>query len=119
MTSTIPADSSARPQPIIDAFKSVGVAMHSLAGVVVTLVTLGVLSATQGEALTETLDYGFANAQVIGSVVAGGATIVMGLIASFSQGKTAQARVTPIEDPRDNDGTPLVPAYVVQPTAGE
>lgn len=115
MTNIAP-DSSARPQPIMDAFKSAGVALHSLAGVVVTLVTLGVLSTTQAESLTGLLDYGAENAQVLGSVVAGGATIVMGLIASFAQGKTAQARVTPIEDPRDNDGTPLVPAYVIQPT---
>lgn len=112
----VPADSSARPQPIIDAFKSVGVALSGLGGVVTTLVTLGVLSTDQGDSVTDLLNYGVSNADVLSAIVAGAVTIGAGLVASFGTGKTAQARVTPIEDPRDNDGTSLVPAWVVQPS---
>lgn len=112
----VPATSSARPQPIIDAFKSVGVALSGLGGVVTTLVTLGVLTSDQGAGFTSLIEYGASNADILGSVVAGGVTILAGLVASFGTGKSAQSRVTPTEDPRDNEGTPLVPSWVVQPT---
>lgn len=111
----VESDSSARPQPILDAFKSVGVALSGLGGVVTTLVTLGVLSTDEADAVNSALSYGVQASEVLGAVAAGGVAIVVGLLSAFGAGKTAQGRVTPVEDPRANDGTPLTPAVDTPP----
>lgn len=111
----VPPDSDARPNPIKDAFKSVGVALSGLGGVVATLVTLGVLTTDQADSVYTALDYGVNSSDVIGSLVSGAVAIIVGLVASFGSGQTAKGRVTPVEDPRAADGTPLTPAVETPP----
>ncbi|CAL9607984.1 hypothetical protein SUDANB95_05531 [Actinosynnema sp. ALI-1.44] len=87
-----------RPRPILDAFKSVGSAVALLGSVVTALVGWGVLSAAQGDAVAGLL-----------GAIPGVVTLVTALLAAFGVVRKSEGQVTPLSDPRDNDGTELVP----------
>lgn len=113
-----------RPKPISDAVKYVGSGVSALLGVVNALVVMGVISHEQAAQL-DALGYAVNDATfpladvattTVG-VVSGLVTLVAGVLASFGVAKTAESRVTPVEDPRNNDGQRLV-ATPVTPLGG-
>lgn len=90
-----------RPVPIKDAFKSVTSAVQFLASIAAVLVGYGVLTAVQGSAVEGLL-----------GAIPGLVSLVGDVVRSF-QVKAAiaasEARVTPLSDPQDAAGRPLVP----------
>jgi hypothetical protein len=92
---TAPTD--ARPRPIHEAFKSVGGAVAFLGSLVASLAGWGIITATQGDAITGLL-----------GLVPGAVTAVSVLLAAFGVVRRAEPEVTPMIDPRDDDGTPFV-----------
>src|SRR5687768_4722394 len=86
-----------RPRPILDAFKSVGSAIAFAGSVVTSLVGWGVLSATQGDAVNGLL-----------GAIPGAVALVTALLSAFGVAKAAEPKVTPVEDPMNNAGQPLV-----------
>lgn len=99
-----------RPNPIERAVASVGSAVSALLGVVAFLVQYGVLSADQGTAINEFGQTVVTQASPVGAIVSALLVAVTGVVASFSAGKAAKKKVTPVEDPRDNLGRVLTPA---------
>lgn len=90
-------DIRTRPRPIMDAFKSVGTAVAFIGSVVTSLVGWGVLSATQGDAVNGLL-----------GAIPGAVGLVTALLSAFGVVKSAEPKVTPVDDPRNNAGQPLV-----------
>lgn len=93
-----------RPRPIRDAFKSVGAAVALLGSVATSLVGWGVLTAAEGDAVSGLL-----------GTLPGVVTAVTVLLAAFGVTRRAEPQVTPMRDPRDHDGTPLVPVSDTRP----
>jgi hypothetical protein len=92
-----------RPRPILDAFKTVGSAVALLGSVATALVGWGVLTATQGDAVTGLL-----------GAIPGIVTLVTALLAAFGVVRKAEPAVTPVADPAvEVDGAlvALIPAY--------
>jgi len=114
--------SETRPKPITDAVKYVGSGISAVLGVVQTLVTLGVLSDQQAAQINQlgtavndaAVPLADASSTIV-AVVGGVITIATGMLASFGVAKTAESKVTPVEDPRDANGLPL--ASTVGPVA--
>jgi hypothetical protein len=97
-----PIDIRERPRPILEAFKSVGSAVALIGSIVTSLVGWGVLSATQGDAVNGLL-----------GAIPGVIALVTALLSAFGVVKSAEPKVTPIEDPRNNAGQPLVEGHVL------
>lgn len=93
----------ARPVPIRDAFRSVGSAVAFAGSVLTSLVGYGILDQVQGDALTNLLG-------LIPGAVAAGTAVLM----AFGVRASAEPKVTPAEDPRTDDGTPLVRRQVAE-----
>lgn len=87
-----------RPRPIVAAFKTVGGAIATLGSVATALVGWGVLTAAEGDAIAGLL-----------GAIPGVVTAVTVLLAAVGVTRRAEPQVTPLEDPRDNDGVPLLP----------
>lgn len=87
----------ARPVPIRDAFRSVGSAVAFAGSVLTSLVGYGILDQVQGDALTNLL-----------GLVPGAVAAVTAVLMAFGVRAQAEPKVTPAEDPRTDDGTPLV-----------
>ncbi len=85
---------SARPRPVRIAASIVGGLTALLAG----LVGSGLLTAAQGDALT------------------GVVTAVVAALGAFGFVVTTERKVTPVADPRDEHGRPLVPSEPTEPT---
>jgi hypothetical protein len=99
-----------RPNPIMNAVASVGSAVSAVLGVVTFLIQYGVLTPEQGEAITSAGEVVVTNANPLASIVSALFVAFTGVAASFTAGKVAKAKVTPVEDPRNNLGEPLTPA---------
>lgn len=106
---------SDRPNPIMAAVASVGSAVSAVLGVVAFLVQYGVLTPEQGQALNDAGTVIVADANPTGSIISGLFVAFTGIAASFAAGKVAKQKTTPVEDPRDSLGRPLVPAVVADP----
>lgn len=89
---------STRPRPIRDAFRTVGSAVALLGSVATSLVGWGVLTATEGDAVTALL-----------GAIPGVVTLVTTVLVAFGVVSRSEPLVTPVSDPRTDDGTPLVP----------
>lgn len=94
-------DISARPRPILEAFKSVGSAVAFIGSVATSLVGWGVLSAAQGDAVNGLL-----------GAIPGLVALATSLLAAFGVVRKAEPKVTPVESPRDDSGNELKPARV-------
>lgn len=104
-----------RPNPLKDAATKVGGVWATVGGVVGMLVSLGVVSAAQGQALTSLGDAVSPTLLGVGALVGGIVPLVTGLIAAFRTGASARPKVTPVDDPRILDAVTgelvaLVPA---------
>lgn len=99
-----------RPNPLSTAASKVGTAWSAAAGVVSALVSFGVLTAAQGDAITAVGETAPSTITALGTIVAGVLPLVSGVVASFRTASAAKDDVTPVLDPRDNDGNKLTPA---------
>ena len=90
-TPTTPSPNASRPRPVRIAASIVGGLTALLAG----LVGSGLLTATQGDALTGII------------------TAAVTAVGAFGYVITTERKVTPVSDPRDHAGRPLIPEDVV------
>lgn len=88
---------SLRPRPILDAFKSIGSAISLLGSMVTAFVGWGILTEVQGDALEGLL-----------GAIPGLITLITSLLSAFGVVRRAEPLVTPMEDPRTDDGVRLV-----------
>lgn len=93
--------SAMRPTPLDDAASKVARTVGTLSALVTALAGAGIalLSAEQADAVTGLL-----------GAVPGVVALIGTVVAAFRVRDVAKPEVTPIEDPRANDGTPLVRA---------
>lgn len=91
--------SALRPAPLDEAASSVTRVIGTLSALVTALAGSGIalLNADQANALTALL-----------GAAPGLVTLVAVALAAFGVRDRAKPQVTPVEDPRDHDGTPLV-----------
>lgn len=99
-----------RPSPIDQAVKSVGTGVSAILAVVTFLVQYGVFTPDQQQAINDAGQVVISQANPLAAVVSAICVAIAGVVASFAAGKTAKTKVTPVADPRDNDGRPLTPA---------
>lgn len=97
-----------RPNPLREAASKVGVAWSAGAAIVAYLVTSGVLSAAQGDAIAAAGEAAPGLITQVGGVVAGVIALGGAILASFRTVDSGREHVTPNRDPRDHDGTKLV-----------
>lgn len=93
-----------RPRPILDAMTSGGNLIALVGSLVAGGVAFGVLNAIQANA--------------INNIVAAIVTVIpaaTAVLAQFHVLRTAEPRVTPLSDPQDSDGTPLVRPLAAPP----
>lgn len=99
-----------RPNPLGEAASRTGAAWSILSGVVSALVAYGVLTVTQATAINAAGEAISPAVTAVGTVVAGLMPVISGLVSAFRTATAGRELVTPVADPRANDGTPLVPA---------
>lgn len=104
------AGNNERPNPLGVAASKVGVAWSAASAVIGALVTFGVLSTAQGEAITLAGAEAQNTVTAVGAVVGGILPLIAGVVASFRTASAGREAVTPVADPRTVDGIPLVPA---------
>lgn len=97
-----------RPNPLAEAAAKVGTAWAAAAGVVGALVAYGALTTAQGAALTAAGEALSPTVTALGVVVAGVTPLVGGIVAAFRTAAAGREHVTPMADPRDDAGRPLV-----------
>jgi len=90
-------DITTRPRPILAKVKSVGGAVAALGGLVTWAGSFGLLSVQQTAASSALL-----------GLVPGTFAAVVALLASFGVARAAEPLVTPMADPRNDEGTALV-----------
>lgn len=88
-----------RPRPLRDVAQEVSLVVGLVGGLVTSLAGFGILSATQGVAVSNLL-----------GLLPGLITAIFTAIASFRTANQGEPLVTPSSDPRDADGNLLVPA---------
>jgi hypothetical protein len=103
-----------RPNPLGEAASKVGTAWSAAAGVVSALVTFGALTVAQGNAIAQAGEASPGVVTAIGTVLAGALPLISGIIASFRTASAGKELVTPVVDPRDNQGNPLTPDTTVE-----
>jgi hypothetical protein len=121
-TSPVPVD---RPNPLGAVAQKVGVAWSAAAAVLGAAVSFGVLSAAQAEALNA-VGMALPGAIVALGTIAGAVIPLLGgVAAAFGVAKVGKHEVTPVADPRDDQGRALTPDRVAadppdgpQPTGG-
>lgn len=84
-----------RPRPLKDAASKLSTVLGVL-GAVVTALSGWLLTASQTDALTGLL-----------GAIPGVFTAVVAVLAAFGVVRAGEPQVTPLSDPRDNDGKPL------------
>lgn len=101
-----------RPNPLKDAASKVGTAWSAASGVVSALVAYGALSVAQGDAITAAGQAAEGTVTALGTVLAGVLPLITGVVTAFRTSAAAKDHVTPVADPRDNTGQPLIPARI-------
>ena len=99
---------SYRPNPLAEAASKVGTAWSAAAGVIGSLVAFGGLTVAQGAAITEAGAQLSPTVTAVGVIVAGVTPLISGIVASFRTASAARDHVTPMADPRADDGTALI-----------
>lgn len=97
-----------RPNPLGSAAKTVAAVWAIAGGIVSALVAFGVLSAEQGQALDQLGQAAPGALVVAGTLIAGIAPLLASIGAAFHVAAKAKPDVTPVADPRDNFGRPLL-----------
>lgn len=88
--------SGKRPEPVVNNQLISGLATLAVGALIAYLARHGILLPDGAD------DY-------LVSLVSAGGTALVGLLLGWVAARRARAQVTPIEDPKDKDGTPLVP----------
>ncbi len=91
-----------RPTPIREAFKSVGAAVALVGSVIASLVSWGLLTPEQGNALGD-----------LATAVPGLVTLVTVVLVSFGVTRRAEPQVTPVVDPAVVVRDPVLGAQLV------
>ena len=99
-----------RPNPLKEVASKVGLAWAAVSGIVGALITYGVFTAAQGEAIANTGAALPGAIEAIGVVVGGLIPLIGAITAAFRTAAAGADHVTPVSSPRDNDGNVLVPA---------
>ncbi|MCE7008720.1 hypothetical protein LWC34_38805 [Kibdelosporangium philippinense] len=94
-----------RPHPIRDAAASASKVFGVLGSLVTALVGFGVLTIAQGDALTGLL-----------GAIPGVITAVTTVLVAFRVARQAEPHVTPLAEPRNHDGMPLVVDRTANPS---
>lgn len=102
--------SDSRPNPLGEVASKVGVAWAAAGGVVSALAAFGVLSSVQASAIQAAGEAAPGTITALGTVIAGILPLITGIVSAFRTASAGKEKVTPVSDPRANDGTPLVPA---------
>lgn len=92
-----------RPNPLQEIASKVGVAWSVASGVISALVAFGVLSAATANTVTAAGDALPGTIVALGTVIAGIAPIIGGIVAAFRTVAHGRDHVTPISDPRGID----------------
>jgi hypothetical protein len=106
-----------RPNPLREVANKVGTAWSAVAAVVGAATSFGLLTSAQAEALAATGEALPGIVLALGTIAGALIPLAGGIVASFSTVKVAKDHVTPVSDPRDNEGNKLTPD-VVAPVAG-
>lgn len=85
-----------RPRPLRDAASRLSQVLGIAGALITGLVGWGVLTAAQGDAVTGLL-----------GLIPGVVTAVVAVLSAFGVVRAGEPQVTPLSDPRDDDGTPL------------
>lgn len=105
--------SDSRPNPLAKVASSVGVAVSAASGVVFALVAFGVLTSLQGDAVQTFGAAAPGTITALGTVIAGIAPLIAGIVASFRTAAAGKDHVTPVSSPMGLNGNgalvPLVP----------
>lgn len=88
-----------RPRPLRDAASRLSTVLGVIGGIATALVGFGVLTAAQGDAVLGLL-----------GLVPGLFTSVFTALAAFGVVRAGEPQVTPLSDPRDDEGRRLLPA---------
>lgn len=91
-------DIDERPRPLVDAATWVARVTGLVGTVVTALAGWGIVTAAQGDAVTGLL-----------GAIPGVVTLVATVLAAFGVVRRAEPQVTPLSDPRDNQGQALRP----------
>ena len=94
-----------RPTPLRDIASKVSATIGVIGGLVAGLVTAGVLSSTQADALGDS----FTAVDLLFSAVIGVITALSGLTTAWRTAKAGEEKVTPVASPMNNDGVRLAP----------
>lgn len=97
-----------RPNPLGEVASKVGVAWAAAGGVVSALATFGVLSSVQASAIQAAGEAAPGTITAVGTVIAGILPLVTGIVSAFRTASAGKEKVTPVSDPRADDGTRLV-----------
>lgn len=119
MSSNLPSDNATpvnspvdRVNPLKEAAQKVGLAAGAIVGVIGALVSYGVLSVAQGDALTAVAAAAQDTTTAAGTVVGGFIPLIAAVVAAFTTTSAAKDHVTPVKDPRNDAGQALTPAAV-------
>lgn len=105
-----------RPNPLKEAAQKVGVAAGAAAAVIGALVSYGVLSVSQGDALSAAAASAQSTTTALGTVVGGVIPLIGAVVAAFTSTNAAKQHVTPVSSPRDDAGNVLAPVAPVTGT---
>ena len=94
--------------PLSEVASKAGVLWGTATGVVSALVSYGVWSAAQGDAVVAAGEALSPTINALGVIVAGVMPIVAGVVAAFRTSSVGKDKVTPLVDPRDNAGNALM-----------
>lgn len=103
-----------RPNPLSEAASKVGVAWSAAGGIVSALVSFGLLTSVQGDAVTAAGAAAEGTVTAVGTVLAGVLPLIAGVVASFRTASAGREHVTPVASPRDHEGRPLVAAPLIR-----
>lgn len=99
-----------RPNPLLAALTKAGTAVAALGGVISYLVTAGLITLAEGDALTAAQAQAQDVVAHLGGVVAGVLAILGGLATAFGTVQVGKQDTTPVADPKTDGGVELVPA---------
>jgi hypothetical protein len=99
-----------RPNPLKEVASKVGVAWATASAVVGALVTFGVWTAAQGDAVTAAGNAVPSAIEALGVVVGGLIPLVGAIVSAFHTAAAGKDHVTPVVAPMNNLGERLVPA---------
>lgn len=110
----MPSPFDERPNPLGNAAVKASTLWASLAGVIGGLVSFGVITQAQGDAISAAGGQVSPTITALGVVVGGVIPLVAAVLAAFRTAKVARPDVTPMEDPRmliNGELVPLVPVH--------